>query len=275
MSADSSEVHSPFPHHKRILPLLASGKISIASEMFKADISAMNDDVIDSDLIVRVKARLKKLGMSAAGASNAAGLGKDYIANLFKGEKNSFYGDKAAKLAKVLQVPLGFLTDPDWKDGDGDTNYPDFDDSVVVADDMPPVLSIPEYDIKVSAGGGYVIDRERVKDMWPFSRRYIEQELNLTPGSLSIVEVRGDSMEPMLRTGDRVVVDHGDKNPAPGGVFAMWDGSATVVKRIEKIPYSDPPKLVLISENKSHNQYTVDANVVNVIGRVVWVARRM
>jgi phage repressor protein C with HTH and peptisase S24 domain len=48
-----------------------------------------------------------------------------------------------------------------------------------------------------------------------------------------------------------------------------------VVKRVERVPASDPPEIVLISDNKNHNQYRVPAEMVRVIGRVVWFARRI
>lgn len=137
------------------------------------------------------------------------------------------------------------------------------------------LIVVPEYDVRLSAGGGSLIEAENQSGVWQFSRRYLVEELRLAPANLAIVEVQGDSMEPTLRTGDRVLIDHSDRNPARPGVYAIWDSNATVVKRLERIPASDPPMVVLISDNKNHNAYTVPAELVNVIGRVVWFARRL
>ena len=146
--------------------------------------------------------------------------------------------------------------------------------SVVVADARDGIVDIPEYDIRLSAGGGYYVDREEVIGNWPFPAAYLQQ-MRLSAKNLSMVEVSGDSMQPTLWDGDRVMIDHGATNPAQPGVYAIWDSNATVVKRVEKVPASDPVMLVLISDNKNHNQYTVLAEAVNIIGRVVWFARRM
>ena len=137
------------------------------------------------------------------------------------------------------------------------------------------VVEIPEYDIKLSAGGGYIVDREDVKAKWSFGRDYISGELRLNPSTLSMVEIVGDSMSPTLFSGDRVLVNHDDTNVYREGIFAVWNGYATVAKRVEVMTGSLPPRLMLISDNTSHNQYEVSPDEIHVIGRIVWFARRM
>lgn len=142
-------------------------------------------------------------------------------------------------------------------------------------DDMPAMVAVPEYDVRLSAGPGAFNDDERIIDHWQFSRRYIENELRVAPSSLGVVSVDGDSMYPTLWPGDRVMVDMTETNPAKGGIYALFDSDATVVKRVERVPTSDPAEVVLISDNKNHNQYRVAADMIRVIGRVVWFARRI
>ncbi len=136
------------------------------------------------------------------------------------------------------------------------------------------VVQIPEFDIKLSAGGGYFVDQEDVKAQWAFAESYIN-ELRVDPASLTIAEVFGDSMEPTLFGGDRVLINHGDKNAFREGVFAIWNGYATVVKRIQVIDNHRPIKLQLRSDNPAHSPLDYLPDEVNVIGRVVWFARRL
>lgn len=133
---------------------------------------------------------------------------------------------------------------------------------------------IPEFDIRAAAGYGFIIDEETVKDQWPFARSYLN-ELRIQPSSAVIIEVGGDSMEPTLRSTDRVMVDTGDTNPARPGVFLVWDSGAAVVKRVELIPATEPAQFRLSSDNPHHGEYEVRADMVNVVGRVVWFARRL
>ena len=51
-------------------------------------------------------------------------------------------------------------------------------------------------------------------------------------------------------------------------------GRYWATKRIEHILSSDPAKLRIMSVNPDYETYERDAEEVNVIGRVVWSARR-
>lgn len=135
-------------------------------------------------------------------------------------------------------------------------------------------VAIPEYDVRASAGPGAIADEENLRDRWSFSRDYLAS-IGVLGHELAVIEVIGDSMGETLHSGDRILVDMSDRNPARPGVFVLWDSDATVVKRLEKIPASDPAKLVLISDNPNHRSYEVPAELVNVVGRVVWFARRL
>ena len=48
-----------------------------------------------------------------------------------------------------------------------------------------------------------------------------------------------------------------------------------VAKRIEHVPHSDPPKVVIKSLNPVYASYERTAEEFPVVGRAVWVARRL
>jgi len=134
-------------------------------------------------------------------------------------------------------------------------------------------VSIPEHDVRASAGGGSIIDAENEIAQWPMPIRYVRDALGLRSPDLAIIEVIGDSMEPTLRSGDKIMIDRGDKEIGNPGVFALYDGSATVVKRIERVLGAD---LVRVSsDNANHSAYDVPTSVVHIAGRVVWFGRRL
>ena len=147
--------------------------------------------------------------------------------------------------------------------------------------DLPLTISdsatvqIPEYDVRAAMGDGFQVDRETIKDLWTFSRRYLAEELRLNLRNLVVIEVIGDSMEPTLKSGDRVLVDMGDRRVGIPGIFVLWDGDGTVAKRLELVPNSNPHKIVRISDNPLHRSYEVLAEDTNIIGRIVWFARRL
>lgn len=193
-------------------------------------------------------------------ASMESGHGETFVRDLLeRGREPS--ASKLSDLASILGVSLGYLV--------GETDVKDYESGAT------EMVAVNEYDVRLSAGGGALLDTENVIGTWRFPKSYLDSELRLRTRQLAVVEVEGDSMEPTLRPGDRVIVDHSDTNPAKPGIYAIWDSNATVVKRLERVPASDPMKLVLISDNRNHNQYTVNADLVRIIGRVVWYARRL
>ena len=93
-------------------------------------------------------------------------------------------------------------------------------------------------------------------------------------GELKIIRVVGDSMEPDFQAGERVMVDTGDRLPSPPGVFAVWDGFSEIVKRLEMVPYSDPPRVRLMSVNPAYEtrEFRLDETIINgrVVGKWKW-----
>jgi phage repressor protein C with HTH and peptisase S24 domain len=75
-------------------------------------------------------------------------------------------------------------------------------------------------------------------------------------------------------SGDRVMVNMSDKQISQSGIFVIYDGDGTVVKRVDK-RIGDDETVTIISDNTIHERYQVPISYLNVIGRVVWVARRL
>ena len=136
------------------------------------------------------------------------------------------------------------------------------------------MVHIPQFSFRAGMGGGGIIDRETSDDFLSLPRTYLEQ-MQLSSADLISIDVEGDSMSPTLESGDRIMINRSDKNPASGGVFAIHDSDALVVKRIERIPATNPVRLKLISDNPNHGTYEVPADETNILGRVVWYARKL
>ncbi len=133
---------------------------------------------------------------------------------------------------------------------------------------------VPEFDVHVSAGGGAMVAEENEISRWPFNPEYLSQFLGLARAQLAIVEVRGDSMIPTLQSGDRVLINTSDKQISQSGIFVLFDGGGTVIKRVDK-RIGNEETVTLISDNQVHERYEVPLDILNVVGRVVWVARKL
>ena len=144
-----------------------------------------------------------------------------------------------------------------------------------------PVAVIPEVTVEVSAGAGTFAE-EFVSEtaLWQWPENMIRHEAGAEPGNLRILRVRGNSMEPELRDGDRIVVDVSRRLPATGETFVLWDGIGLVVKHVEVVhgdddDDDDPPRLTLISANADYAPYSCLVQDAHILGKVVWVVRRV
>ncbi len=135
---------------------------------------------------------------------------------------------------------------------------------------------VPEIDVRVAAGPGAWNDQpEEIKEAWLFADPLIHHEFRAKPDDLRMITVDGDSMEPLLSSGDRIMIDVSRQVPSPPGIFVIWDGLGLVAKRIEHVPHSDPPKVVLKSLNPEYDSYERSADEIRIVGRAVWVSRRL
>lgn len=135
---------------------------------------------------------------------------------------------------------------------------------------------VSEIDVRASAGPGAVHEGlEETKATWLLPEPLIRHELRAKPEDLRMITVDGDSMEPLLSSGDRILVDTNQRVPVPPGIFVIWDGMGLVAKRIEHVPSSDPPKITVRSVNPEYSPYELTGEEVNIVGRVVWAAKRL
>lgn len=185
-----------------------------------------------------------------------------------------------AGLSRLLGKNHAYLHQYIWKGSPRDLKEQDWKTLLAALEGKlpntvkPDQVRVPQYSFRAGMGGGGVILDEDPVDHIILQKSYLER-LHLASAELISIEVEGDSMSPTLESGDQVMINRRDKNPANGGIFAIHDSDALVVKRVEKIPTTEPAKLKLISDNKNHGSYEVLASDTNIIGRVVWYARRI
>jgi len=131
-------------------------------------------------------------------------------------------------------------------------------------------VEVPRLSLEASAGPGATAAEEIPFDAFRFSRRWL-REHGLEPGQLSAIRVMGDSMDPLLRDGDEILVDRTPR-PFREGVHVVRLGEALHVKLLQAVP---PGRLRLISKNAAYEPVEVPMSDVDVVGRVVWKGGRI
>jgi phage repressor protein C with HTH and peptisase S24 domain len=131
-------------------------------------------------------------------------------------------------------------------------------------------VPVPRLPLEASAGPGAMAAQEIPFDAFRFSRRWLREQ-GLEPAMLSSIRVMGDSMDPLLRDGDEILVDRAPR-PFREGVHVVRLGDALHVKLLQAVP---PAGLRLISKNAAYEPVEVGMADVDVVGRVVWKGGRL
>ena len=121
-------------------------------------------------------------------------------------------------------------------------------------------------DINASAGGGSDIECEEVEEL-EIPEQFVfmlggERELQ----NIEAINVSGDSMEPTFSYNDIVFINRSKTDINRGGIFTIRTEAGLFIKRVQK---RIDGKLDIISDNSIYNTQTLDANQLEVIGRVV------
>jgi len=133
----------------------------------------------------------------------------------------------------------------------------------------PGMLRIDELDVRASAGDGLTGDSEKIVGEWQLPSEVVRYHSSAPASELRFITVLGDSMEPTLQPGQRVLVDTGDRTPTPSGIFVVWDGLGLVVKRVQALAHSDPMRVKITSDNPKYEGYERTLAEAYIQGRVI------
>ncbi len=131
-------------------------------------------------------------------------------------------------------------------------------------------VDVPRLAVDVSAGPGASSADEVPFDAFRFSRRWLAEQ-GLSGAQLSAIRVVGDSMEPLLREGDEVLVDRREQ-AFREGIHVVRLGDSLLVKRVTN---AGGGQFSLLSQNLAYPPMRVTAEECAIIGRVVWKSGRL
>lgn len=131
---------------------------------------------------------------------------------------------------------------------------------------------IPKVRARLSAGTGSLETEGDVIGLYAFKTDFLRRKGHAK--RMVLMDVAGDSMEPVLMDSDTVLIDESQNEVIAGGLFAIGIDQEVYVKYLDKIP----GKLILRSRNERYTPIEVDMNgeisgSIRIIGRVVWSCR--
>lgn len=203
-----------------------------------------------------LKAARKRANLTQEAIAESMGVSVPQISRWENG-KDGIPSQRFPSLVKAYQASLDELFD------EADLQSPD-EARTVMIEKLPTI---------VGAGGGGTGEGEYQSIAFP--RYLVEDELKMAPDDLLAIEVEGDSMKPEFLPGDQLLVDRRKTSIAQPGAFCLWDGDGYVVKFLEKVYGTEPPKIRVISENKRYETSERLVEEVRIMGRIVWIGRRI
>lgn len=136
-------------------------------------------------------------------------------------------------------------------------------------------VRVPRYEVAASAGGGAFIESEQIVDYLTFRAEWVRNALGVALNQLALINVIGDSMEPSLSEGDVVLLDLSQSGVRDSSIYVIQLDGALLVKRIQR---KLDGSLTVSSDNPRYTPENVAGEamaLLKIIGRVVWVGRRL
>jgi len=137
------------------------------------------------------------------------------------------------------------------------------------------LIPVPRLNVDASAGLGAFNEGESESAHIGFDEKWLRRVSRSKSSDLSVIKVQGDSMTPTLSHGDDILVDAGDGvERLLDGIYVLRRDDVLLVKRIVPSPVSR--RIIIKSDNDSYPSWPdCDLKDVDIIGRVVWLGRRL
>ena len=115
------------------------------------------------------------------------------------------------------------------------------------------------------AGGGAMVMDETVIGYVLFQRNWLDRH-GLDPTQCTVINVMGESMEPTLPDGSKILVDRSQRRPRHGRIFVVRASDGLVVKRVEE---NEAGSWTLKSDQQEHESAPWGDS--EIIGEVRWI----
>lgn len=234
-----------------------------------------------------LKERLCKINSNPARFARDIGWQASRVYELFSGKTKAIPLDKIAQASSLLGVSLDSMInfnsglsnqirylsseEANLHNFYAQESIPEIDIYDKDEDENPAALKEIVYDYN-----GNNLANKTIRGTWKMPADFLT-ELKVQKSDVYIIEAVGDSMEPTISSGDKLIIDASakGKKPSPAGVFAIWDGVGISVKRIELLPNTEPQLLKISSDNPKHSSYERQITECCLIGRVAGVIKRL
>lgn len=143
------------------------------------------------------------------------------------------------------------------------------DEALLGGEPRAAMITVPYLSVAVSAGRGLAAGDERAVREEAFAAQML-RDAGVSPQGASLINVAGDSMQPTIVAGDRLLVDRADTRVTRAGIFVVRRADDLLVKRLTR----EGADLLLVSDNPDYAPIRCAPDEVTVIGRVKLLLRQ-
>jgi phage repressor protein C with HTH and peptisase S24 domain len=222
-------------------------------------------------ILDRIDAVTEKTGDTDRAVSLRAGLSADAVRNWRRAAREGRDAGANKRTVEALANALG--VNPDWLETGVDEVGGDTPIRSVSPQVMNKLRHVVCYDIEAEAGHGALITIERPMFEIGFSPEMLRWISSAPNEALALIRVRGDSMLPTLMDGDWMMVDTTKRNVNFDGMFILRYEDVLRVKRVDRNPATG--RYLVKSDNPQYDSFEVDRADLDIVGRVVWIGRRV
>jgi phage repressor protein C with HTH and peptisase S24 domain len=231
------------------------------------DSAFMSDESLDAQG-KRLKAAREKLFANAAAFAKVLKI-KPVTYRAYEAGQNS-YAKLAHQFAERLDVDAKWLLTGEGSDSVALSQA--LSESELKAKDLGLAL-VPQLELGYSMGGGSVFSEYRNTGFVPFQRDWLRNLMRGSVADLFVARGEGDSMQPTLMDGDIVLIDTSQKDVRQQDrIWALSYGELGMIKRVRRLPGGT---YKLMSDNPAISDIDAADGELHVVGRVIWIGRRM
>lgn len=216
----------------------------------------------------RINERLEALDLSQAELARRVKVSQPTINALIRGG--------AAGSKHLHKIAAELETSPAWLAGETDDPSPiaPRTSAIEALTEELDLAVIPQFDIGLAMGAGTTMaERYEQTGIVPFARGWLRSLMRGSFQELFVARGDGDSMEPTLKDGDIVLIDAAQQTiRAQDRIWAVVYGDLGMIKRIRRTPSGS---YLLLSDNPTVPPVECFDGEMNVIGRVVWIGRKI
>lgn len=226
-----------------------------------------SDSLAGMSVGARIDEKMKAMGLSQAELARRVKVSQPTINALIKGDN--------AGSKHLHRIAAELETSPAYLNGETDDDSPTTvaPSAMEALADKFDLAMVAELELGYSMGAGAIFDQYQHRGVVPFQRSWLRTMMRGTFADLFVARGEGDSMQPTLLDGDIVLIDTAQRDiRQQDRIWALSYGDLGMIKRVRRRPDGS---YLLLSDNATVPPVECADEEMHVVGRVIWIGRRI